>query len=94
MLQIQQIDQSTYTLSGRFDAAQEPIAAPVFENIIESVSFDVSGLDYISSMGLGMLIGLYKRLHDQQHTVTLVNPPKHVRDVLHYTSLEKFFIIL
>ncbi len=80
-------------LTGRFDAAQSRIAEPVFDKIAASVVLDMSGLEYISSMGLGIIINTYKRLNDKQCTITLRNPTKHVRDVFHYTSLEKLFII-
>jgi anti-anti-sigma factor len=80
-------------LSGRFDAAQGRIAEPIFDKISASVVLDLSDLDYISSMGLGIIISAYKRLNDKQCTITLRNPSKHVRDVFHYTSLEKLFII-
>jgi len=80
-------------LSGRFDAAQGRYAEPIFDKLNSSVVLDVSALDYISSMGLGIIINTYKRLNDKQCTITLRNPSKHVRDVFHYTSLEKLFII-
>ncbi len=81
------------TLTGRFDAAQGRYAEPVFDKINSSVVLELSGLEYISSMGLGIIVNTYKRLNDKQCTITLRNPSKHVRDVFHYTSLEKLFII-
>jgi anti-anti-sigma factor len=80
-------------LSGRLDAAQGRVAEPIFDKISASVILDLSNLEYISSMGLGIFINTYKRLNDKQCTITLRNPSKHVRDVFHYTSLEKLFII-
>lgn len=80
-------------LEGRFDAAQGRYAEPIFNKLNNSVVIDVAKLEYISSMGLGIVVNTYKRLHENGFTITLMNPSKHVRDVLHYTSLEKLFII-
>lgn len=80
-------------LEGRFDAAQGRYAEPIFNKLNTSVVIDVAKLEYISSMGLGIVVNTYKRLNDLGCTITFRNPSKHVKDVLHYTSLEKLFII-
>ena len=93
MFHIQLTDDGTVRMAGRLDAAQQTTVAPVFDQIDGNAVLDLGELDYISSMGLGLLVGLYKKNLEHGHTVTLLNTPKHVRDVLRYTSLEKFFII-
>lgn len=81
------MNDKTLVLSGRFDASQVEKAAPVFESIEESVTADLSGLDYISSAGIGVIVKAHKRLHASGHAIRLVNPTPHVRNVFHYAGL-------
>jgi anti-anti-sigma factor len=78
-------------LSGRLDASQVAKAAPVLDSIEESVTADLSRLDYISSAGIGVIVKMHKRLHASGHAVTLVNPTPHVKNVFHYAGLGSVF---
>ena len=49
-------------LEGRLDASQAESAKVEFNKIQESTVVDFSGLDYISSAGLGVLLMTQKRL--------------------------------
>ncbi len=93
MFSITTTNDGVIVLEGRFDAAQGRYAEPIFDKLNTSIMLDVAKLEYISSMGLGIVVNTYKRLNENGCTITILNPSKHVRDVLHYTSLEKLVII-
>lgn len=94
MLTIEQVSENELKFTGRFDASQEKKAADELQHQIETVTIDMSGLDYISSMGLGVLVNTYKRLNATGHTLRLKNVNSHVRDVFKYTRLDQVFEIV
>lgn len=87
MFQIEREGQTLH-LSGRFDAAQERTALRAFDAMQGDVVVDMARLEYISSLGLGILMKTYQRLLEQGYTLTLRNLSKHLRDVFRYTSLD------
>jgi anti-sigma B factor antagonist len=78
-------------LSGRFDASQVEKAIRVFESLDGSPIIDFSGLTYISSGGLGVLLGTEKRLRQAGGSLRLVNMDNHVRELFKYAGLDKVF---
>ncbi len=80
-------------LSGRFDASQVEKAEAVFERITQSSIVDFKDLDYISSAGLGILIGTLKRLSESGNSLKLINMNKHIRDIFRYAGLDRIFEI-
>ena len=82
---------SAIKMVGRFDAAQVRRAQEVLDEIDVSCVVDCSGLEYISSAGLGILLATYKRLHGNGHTIRLTNMRKLVRDVFRYSRMDTIF---
>ncbi len=80
-------------LIGRLDASQADKAKKVFENINDSKVIDLKELDYISSLGLGILFSAQIRLKENGHSLKLINMNDHIRDVFKYTSFDKIFEI-
>ena len=80
-------------LSGRFDASQEDKAKGVFDRIQKSCNVDFKELEYISSIGLGILLSVQKRLNQAGHEIKLINMNDHVRDVFHYAGFNFIFKI-
>lgn len=80
-------------VSGRFDAAQVDKAEVVFDKLDGSAVINCEKLEYISSAGLSVLISAYKRLQSNGHSMKLTNMTKHVRDIFHYSRLDKIFEI-
>lgn len=80
-------------LSGRFDASQEDKAKEVFDRVQESCSVDFKNLDYISSVGLGILLSVQKRLNQAGHEIKLINMNDHIRDVFQYAGFNYIFKI-
>ena len=83
MFDITMTDEGNVSLSGRLDAAQARKAEDILAEISGPCRIDFTGLEYISSGGLSVLLITYKRLSDQGHSLKLVNMSPHVREVFH-----------
>lgn len=59
MLNIEKQENGTLKIEGRFDASQSEKASEKLSQIEESITVDMSDLDYISSSGLSVLIKTY-----------------------------------
>jgi anti-anti-sigma factor len=94
MLTIEKIDENEWKFTGRFDASQADKAANELADSTGTVTIDMAGLSYISSMGLSVLVNTYKRLNQQGYTLRLTNINSHVRDIFKYTRLEQVFEII
>ena len=80
-------------LSGRFDASQEEKAFEVFNRIKKSCVVNFQDLEYISSVGLGVLLGTQKRLQETGHQLRLVKLNNHIRDIFTYAGFDLIFTI-
>ncbi len=80
-------------LSGRFDASQVEGAREVFDKVKEACIVDFEALSYISSGGLGLLLGTEKRLREKGQQLTLKNMSCHIREVFQYAGLDMIFRI-
>lgn len=93
MLTIEKQEDGVLILEGRLDASQSEKASDALSEIDESFTIDMSGLDYISSSGLSVLIKTYKRLEESGETVRLINMSDRILDVFKLTRLDQFFEI-
>ncbi len=93
MLRIRVGEDGEIRLSGRFDASQVETAEAHFDKITKSCTVNFAELDYISSAGLGILLGTQKRLSESGNKLKLINLNKHVRDVFRYAGFDKVFEI-
>jgi anti-sigma B factor antagonist len=82
-------------LSGEIDVST---ANEVKENLINLISkqsadikLDMTNLDYIDSTGLGALIGVLKRLKENDRDIYITNTKKNVRKIFNITGLDKIF---
>lgn len=80
-------------LEGRLDASQAESAKTEFNKLQESALVDFSGLDYISSAGLGVLLMTQKRLIAKNHKLKLVGMSDHVREIFKYARFDVIFEI-
>jgi anti-sigma B factor antagonist len=94
MLDIRVGDKGEIVLAGRFDASQAVKAETFMAALTESRVVDLGGLEYISSLGLGVLLATQKRLMGSGHALKLVNVRGHVREVFHYSGFERIFEIV
>ena len=91
MLEIKRLDAQRVAMRGRLDASQAALADRELGRITEAVVLDLSGLDYISSAGLGVLVKLQVRLREANHSLRLADAQPRVRAVFHFANLEEFF---
>ncbi|HEY8048214.1 MAG TPA: STAS domain-containing protein [Ramlibacter sp.] len=93
MLSIDAGPEGVVLISGRLDAAQAAVAQAFLDRTSGRVVLDCSGLDYISSAGLGMLLKTQKRLVAGGGGVRLTRVTPHIRDIFQYSGLDKIFEI-
>ena len=93
MLEIREGNNHDLILTGRFDASQVEKARTIFLSLNEGKTVDFSGLDYISSAGLGVLLAAQKRLSQRGHALRLVNVNNHIRDVFRFSGFDQIFEI-
>jgi anti-sigma B factor antagonist len=93
MLEVRIMEGGTVQLLGRFDASQAAGARQALSGVDQSVTFDFTELDYISSAGLGVLIEVYKRLHGKGQTMRLVKMKPNIRAVFGFAGLDKVLTI-
>jgi anti-sigma B factor antagonist len=80
-------------VSGRLDAAQCPVAQAFLDKVQGAVTLDCSGLEYISSAGLGVLLKTQKRLMASSGKLRLTGVNRHLRDIFTYSGFDQIFEI-
>ena len=93
MLKIEQAADGSVVIAGRLDAAQSPAAQAFLDKVQGSVKLDCSGLEYISSAGLGVLLKTQKRLMASGGKLRLAGVNRHLRDILQYSGFDQIFEI-
>jgi len=78
-------------LAGRLDAASVSVARDQFAQLESSTRLNFSNLDYIASVGLGVLIAAQRRLMDSGHGLTLIGVSPHLREVFTLAGFEGIF---
>lgn len=84
-------------LCGNLDTLAAEQVEPQIKELESStdlpLTLDCTGLDYISSSGLRILLRLRKAYAAKGMMVTLLNVNGNIMDVLHVTHFDKLFII-
>jgi anti-sigma B factor antagonist len=93
MFDIQSDASGRVRLSGRFDASQVETARAVLDSLTASTVVDFGQLDYISSAGLGLLLGTQKRLAEAGKSLKLLNMNKHIREIFKIAGFDRVFEI-
>src|SRR5450631_2832393 len=82
-------------LTGRFDATWADHVGNTIENAIRAGSHKIvlnfSGVDYISSLGIRVLVTHYKRLKSVNGSLSIINPSDTTRAILKTVGLAEFF---
>ena len=83
---------TTLSVSGSYNTATARDLERVVDGVLAESSaslliFDFSGLEYISSAGLRILMGAYKTLSANGGSLKVVNPRETVREVFEITGL-------
>ena len=80
-------------LSGRLDAAQVDRVREAMKDQHTSCEVNFERLDYISSAGLGVLLGIQKRLAEKGHGLTLTHMNRHIRELFTIAGFHHVFTI-
>ncbi len=78
-------------LEGRLDAASVSLAREFLSEIDDSARLDFSNLDYIASVGLGVLVAVQRRLMAKDKGLLLAGLSPHLREVLSLAGFEGIF---
>jgi len=78
---------------GRLDAAQSAAAQAFLDTVRGIVALDCSGLEYISSAGLGVLLKTQKRLLGEGGKLRLTGVNRHLQDIFGYSGFDQLFEI-
>jgi anti-sigma B factor antagonist len=93
MFSIARGEQGEIILGGRFDASRADEANAVFDRLTATTRVNFSGLEYISSAGLGVLLKTQKRLAGTGQALILYNMNKLIRDVFRIARFDIIFKI-
>ena len=93
MLDVTYNDGGDISLVGRFDASQTERVKAILDEIDSDIRLDLSGMDYISSAGLGVLIGTHSRLESGGKKLTLLSPTKHALTIFKLSRLDTVIVL-
>jgi anti-sigma B factor antagonist len=93
MFDIQWGSNGEVRFSGRLDAAQVERVREELQSVTKTCTVDFTDLDYISSAGMGVLLGVQKRLSGSGHSLKLVNLNRHIREIFRIAGFDNVFPI-
>ena len=80
----------TLEITGRLDTTTAPNLESVVNELSEDIKeliFDMSGVEYISSAGIRVLLGAYKKMNLNQGTMRIEKANDMVQEVFEMTGL-------
>lgn len=86
------------TVVGQLDVA----TAPEFRQVLVEAQFggasqvvvDVSGIEFVDSMGLGVLVGGHKRARTHEGRFVVAGPSERLRQLLELTGLDTVLVVV
>ena len=63
----------------------------ITEDDVKDLIINMQNLDYIDSTGLGILVGVLKRLKQKQKDIYILNTKPNVKKIFTITGLDKIF---
>ncbi len=91
MFAISADENGSIVLEGRLDAASVSVAREYLTEVDNSARLDFSRLDYIASVGLGVLVAVQRRLMENGEGLLLAGLSPHLREVLSLAGFEGIF---
>ena len=95
-INIEKVDNSTiFKLEGRLDTVTAPELEQAINNegdALKNLVLDFSGINYISSAGLRVLLGAQKKMN-AQGSMELINVNEDVMDILEMTGFADILVI-
>ena len=96
-LQIEKKEEAVF-LTGEVDVGNCTVFKEQLNEIIEGTEgnfiLDVSNLSYIDSAGLGILVGIYKRLSENKREMTVANANDYIKKLFRITKLDTLFKVI
>ncbi len=84
-------------VSGRIDATTSPDLESVLNNLIDQkkteIVLDLGGVEYVSSVGLRVLLATLKKVRPQRGDMKLVSLQPFVKEVFEITGFTRLFSI-
>ncbi len=68
---------------------REKIDAEVLKHCPSLLILDFSGVDFMDSSGIGLVMGRYRLLQGKDAKINIVNAPPHIEKVMRLAGLEK-----
>ena len=93
MLRIAHGPEGVVVLAGRLDAAQSPAADAFLSKVQGNVTLDCTGLEYVSSAGLGVILKTQKRLLGSGGKLRMAQVNRHVMELLSYAGFDQILEI-
>ena len=93
MFEIEYGSDGAVLCQGRLDAAQCEKAQAFMDELEGANTLDFTGLEYISSAGLGILLKTQKRLAGNSAGLKIINVNNHIFDVFRYSGFHAIFDI-
>jgi anti-anti-sigma factor len=93
MFDIRHGDDGVIALSGRLDASQAERLDQALGAVRGATILDCAGLEYVSSLGLGVLLKTQKRLMTEGAGLRLRGLSPHLREVLRFSGFDRIFEI-
>jgi anti-sigma B factor antagonist len=93
MFAIDASGEGVVVVTGRLDASQCPKAQSFLDDVQGAVTLDCSGLEYLSSAGLGVLLKTQKRLMATSGKLRLTGVNRHLQDIFRYSGFDQIFDI-
>jgi len=82
-----------FELAGEIDVSNESIFRERLDEALcekrQSIVLDFSGIHYIDSTGLGVVISAYGSMKDGGLTIKIINPKDNVKKLLNISGLDK-----
>lgn len=83
------------SLEGELDVSTADKLKVYLHNLAEEEMVDMKinlmNLDYIDSTGLGVMIGILKKLKIENKEIHIINPKNNVKKIFNITGLDKIF---
>lgn len=86
-------DSHTLFISGYLDTAKAEEVKLLLSKIDNTITIDMSKLDFICSAGIGVMVMTYQRLKEKGKSIYLVNLNDHIKKVFQLSLLDKLFNI-
>lgn len=88
-----ELEQWELTAKGEVDISTAPQLREVLDGAYREIKADIllylDELNYIDSTGLGVIIGAFGRMQENQNRIKLINPRDNIKKLLSITSLDR-----